>query len=84
MGSHPRGSSDPGEVFGKGLVVMSSRRAIPPEVIALNRIEDSPLPFVVDHGRHFGLFLAFVKKSVHGHHPSKKKPMLLHSLNAVG
>jgi hypothetical protein len=56
---------------------------IPPEVIVLNRIEDPPFPFVVNHRRNFCFFLAFVKKPVHSHHPSEEEPMFFNSLNAV-
>jgi len=56
---------------------------MPPEVIVPNRIEELPLPFVVNHGRDLRFFLAFVKKPIHGHHPPEEEPVLFHGLNAV-
>lgn len=79
-----RGSDDPSEVFRISLVVMSSRRMIPPEVIVPNRIKDSPVPLKVNHGRDSRFFFAFMKESIHGHHPPKEEAMLFHSLKAIG
>jgi hypothetical protein len=57
---------------------------IPPEVIVPNRIKDSPVPLEVNDGRDSRFFFAFMKESIHGHHPPKEEAMLFHSLKAVG
>jgi hypothetical protein len=56
---------------------------IPPEVIIPHRVEDPHGSLKVNDRRNFRLFLAFVNKAVHGHHPSQEEAMLLESLEAV-
>jgi hypothetical protein len=56
---------------------------IPPEIIVPNRVKDSPGSLRVNHRRDFRFFLAFVKESIHGHHPPKEETMLFKSLKAV-
>ena len=57
---------------------------IPPEVIVLNRIKNLPLSLRENHGRDSRFFFAFMKESIHGHHPPKEEAMLFHGLKAVG
>jgi hypothetical protein len=64
--------------------VVFGSRMIPPEVIVPNRIKDSPVPLKVNHGRDSRFFFAFMKESIHGHHPPKEEAMLFHGLKAVG
>jgi hypothetical protein len=64
-------------------IAFGGNRVIPPEIIVPNRVKDSPGSLRVNYGRDFRFFLAFVKESIHGHHPPNEETMSFNSLKAI-